>query len=116
MAQGFTDVSIYGSSFHATSSGGDGGAVAVEGSKLQVELSHFSHCIASDSGGTISPTPATSRFGPSSCQDFDSISARTAGAVSGGEYAHSAGVEASGITLSASSFEGCDLPALTVLT
>ena len=114
MAQGFTDVSIYDSSFQATSSGGDGGAVAVEGSKLQVELSHFSHCVASESGGTISPTPATSRSGPSSCQDSDSRSARTAGAVSGGEYAHSVGVEASSITLSASSFEGCERPAPTV--
>ena len=115
MAQSFSDVSIYDSSFQATSSGGDGGAVAVEGSKLQVEHSHFSHCVASGSGGTISPIPAQTRSGPSSCQHFDTRSAHTAGAVSGGEHAHSAGVEASSITLSDSSFEGCDLPAPPVL-
>ena len=116
MAQGFSDVSIYDSSFQATSSGGDGGAVAVEGSKLRVDHSHFSHCVASESGGTLPPALAEARPGPSNCQESDTRSVHTAGAVSGGEYAHSAGVEASSITLSASSFEGCDLLVPTVLT
>ena len=47
---------------------------------------------------------------PALVPDSGLLNVHTAGAVSGGGYAHDAGVEASSITLSASSFEGCDLP------
>jgi len=57
------------------------------------------------------PPPAKLIAGPGSSHNSDTLSAHPPGAVSGSEFAHAAGVEASNITLSASSFEGCDLPA-----